>query len=91
MLLPDTDESQVFSRSTESGQRLSYQPIRFENQTIRCSISIGVASVLPEETDVIDALSRADQALYCAKQFGRNRVVHREQMSQMRPMMPAHA
>jgi len=91
MVLPDTDESQAVQPLDRIRQRLSYQPIRFENQTIRCSISIGVASVLPEETDVIDALSRADQALYCAKQFGRNRVVHREQMSQMRPMMPAHA
>lgn len=91
LVMPDTDEKQAVQPLDRIRQRLAFQPIRFEKQDIRCSISMGVASVLPEETDIIDAISRADQALYCAKQFGRNRVVHKEQMTHIQPMIAAHA
>jgi diguanylate cyclase (GGDEF)-like protein len=91
VVMPDTTEQQAIQPLDRVRQILAYRPIRFENQTIRCSISIGVASIAPEETDIIDALSRADQALYCAKQFGRNRVVHRDLMSHLQPVLQAHA
>lgn len=91
IVLPDTDEKQAMQPLDRIRHRLSFSATRFENQKIRCSISMGIAQVFPEETDIIDAISRADQALYCAKQFGRNRVVHKEQMSRIRSVMPAHA
>lgn len=91
LVMPDTNEKQAAQPLDRIRQRLSLQPIRFEKETIRCSVSIGIAEVNPEETDIIEAISRADQALYCAKQFGRNRVVQKDQMSRMQTMMPAHA
>ncbi len=39
-----------------------------------CTVSIGVAMVGPEESSVEPAMHRADEALYCAKEAGRNRV-----------------
>lgn len=51
-------------------------PLQHEGNTIRITISIGVAQA--EATDAANGLSavltRADRALYCAKQAGRNRV-----------------
>jgi diguanylate cyclase (GGDEF)-like protein len=38
------------------------------------TISIGIGIVLPDDENASKALSRADQAMYRAKQTGRNRV-----------------
>jgi diguanylate cyclase (GGDEF)-like protein len=42
---------------------------------IRVTVSIGIAERRPDDTDLSALLGRADQALYRAKQAGRNRVV----------------
>lgn len=91
IVMPDTNEHQTVQPLDRIRHRLSFSTTEFKNQSIRCSISIGVATVFPVETDIIDAISRADQALYCAKQFGRNRVVHKDQMKHCQPIMPVHA
>lgn len=39
-----------------------------------CSVSIGVAERLPHEQQISAVLTRADEALYCAKRTGRDRV-----------------
>ncbi len=46
----------------------------FEDQAMPVTISIGVASRLPNETDWTQFFKRADAALYKSKQSGRNRV-----------------
>jgi len=46
-----------------------------ESEKFRFTASIGVAQWLPGEITIEAALDRADQALYSAKTFGRNRVV----------------
>ncbi len=50
-------------------------PLQSEDAAVRMSISIGVAEHLAGDEKWEDILRRADQALYCAKQQGRNRVV----------------
>ncbi|MBI5302778.1 MAG: GGDEF domain-containing protein [Chloroflexi bacterium] len=45
-----------------------------QRQEIRISVSIGVASLSHQVFDSTELLVNADQALYCAKQAGRNRV-----------------
>lgn len=69
VLLPDTnrDEArQVVQRILEATANQSAQP--------HCTVSIGLATVQPDDTDTLQALiSRADAALYRAKHQGRNR------------------
>jgi diguanylate cyclase (GGDEF)-like protein len=43
-------------------------------QVIKVTISIGVAELVPEDADSMTLLNKADEALYRAKQNGRNRV-----------------
>ena len=45
-----------------------------EGKAIRLTVSVGVATRLPMETEPAAAVARADQALYAAKRGGRNRV-----------------
>lgn len=50
-------------------------PLEFNGKQVGCTVSIGVAS-FPEDGLTIDAIaSRADRAMYQAKESGRNRVV----------------
>lgn len=46
----------------------------FEGKKIPVTISVGVASKLPQETEWTQIYDRADKALYQSKQGGRNRV-----------------
>jgi len=47
----------------------------FEGQRIHVTISLGVAGMTPVVKDVTDLIGKADEALYKAKNGGRNRVV----------------
>ena len=47
--------------------------IEWEGHTIRYTISLGVAPLMPEHTTVLEWLKSADEALYRSKETGRNR------------------
>jgi diguanylate cyclase (GGDEF)-like protein len=49
-------------------------PIKHDQDTLRCTISVGVAALVPGEPSPEDLYKRADEQLYAAKQAGRNRV-----------------
>jgi two-component system cell cycle response regulator len=54
-------------------QTIELHPFVFENKKIKVTISIGVSSIIPNDSwDKI--YNRADQALYQSKQSGRNRI-----------------
>lgn len=53
-------------------------PVAYEGRMIQMTLSIGVTALSPQDSDSTVALSRADKALYLAKEQGRNRVVHLE-------------
>ena len=48
--------------------------LKQEQESVRCTISLGVATLLPDESSPEDLYKRADERLYEAKQSGRNRV-----------------
>jgi diguanylate cyclase (GGDEF)-like protein len=48
-------------------------PVQFGSHTIRVTVSVGAAMVAQSDRDIQDVIQRADQALYEAKAFGRNR------------------
>ncbi|MGB0386767.1 MAG: histidine kinase N-terminal 7TM domain-containing protein [Ardenticatenaceae bacterium] len=74
IILPDTDLSIAY----KVAQRLRKQVESHSVQTIygplSVTISLGVAHITPEVTTLAHLLEQADQALYCAKKNGRNRV-----------------
>jgi diguanylate cyclase (GGDEF)-like protein len=57
--------------------RQSVEQYAIEGQpgkTLHCSVSVGVTLLQPEDSNMDELLQRADQALYLAKERGRNRV-----------------
>lgn len=74
VLLPDTDKEGA--REAAERIRISVDKHRFQayDETVKTEVSIGVAS-FPEDSVVAQSLiDKSDQALYHAKQEGRNRV-----------------
>lgn len=74
ILLPQTDvqSAQVFAERLRAA--IACTPTQLPDQTIPITISIGLSPLLPGDALPDHALARADQALYLAKELGRNRV-----------------
>lgn len=75
MLLVSCDGDHAAEVAERLRQRVAALTIHHENAAIPVTISIGVAAATASETRLEAALLRADQALYVAKQRGRNQVV----------------
>ena len=77
-VLPDTDLDEAFSIADKLRIAIEQQDYihtwRTTARAIPFTVSIGVATRAPGEAEVGTVLKRADQALYKAKQGGRNRV-----------------
>lgn len=56
-------------------ERIATHPADFEGAAIPMTISIGVSVIRSDDASVDDVLARADQALYAAKNAGRNRAL----------------
>ncbi len=75
MLLPETDATGAFSFAERLRKRVEELEIRVDQQTIRVTISCGVATYRSEfQTSVKAFVNEADQGLYLAKNEGRNQV-----------------
>lgn len=55
--------------------RLAQRPLNFGRQQIHVTVSIGIAAIVAADLSADAVLSRSDDALYQAKEQGRNRVV----------------
>ena len=75
MLLPETPLDTAMAAAQRLGATLAETPIQTEKGPVPVTVSIGVAALLNGENLTLEVLlERADQAMYAAKQAGRNQV-----------------
>lgn len=74
VLLTDAGTATGVGMAERLRQQIAALEVRFKSLTLRCTISMGVATPQPGETRD-GYLHRADMALYSAKRSGRDRVV----------------
>lgn len=72
LILPDTPILGA-QQVAEGLRRQIGENARLGSDDVRVTVSLGVASVLPDEMDLTALIGRADDALYRAKRGGRNR------------------
>ncbi len=75
VLLPHTDLEEALRVAERVRERFSKVVFRFDSQTVRLTVSAGVAACESQECDLEGLLYRADKALYRAKVEGKNRTV----------------
>jgi len=82
-LLPGTDVDGAESLAMRLCERIAQSTLEVDGQPIRCTVSIGVATMAADLQDVDGFLQRADRAMYAAKHAGRNRA------ARWSPQLPA--
>ena len=75
VLLPHTNSDKALLVAERIRQRVAQIPIPVPKATIHITISIGVATYLESDRSIDNILKRADDALYEAKNQGRDRVI----------------
>jgi len=73
IFLPETTLAGAAEAAEKVRHRLTEAPLLFDGEELHLSVSIGVAEAARDEA-VTEVVRRADEALYRAKQAGRNRV-----------------
>jgi diguanylate cyclase (GGDEF)-like protein len=74
VILPETNLEQSRKIAETIIKAIAEKPIEFESQLINVTTSIGVSSLREEHRDYLMLFAEADEALYSAKELGRNRV-----------------
>jgi diguanylate cyclase (GGDEF)-like protein len=74
LLIPDTDIDGALQLAERIRLIVAENHIVYQGCQIRCTISIGVATLQPTDAKIDDCLKRADIAMYHAKKKGRNRL-----------------
>lgn len=73
LLLPNTSAAAAYRLAQRLHLTLRQSVISHEHAKIGYTVSIGVISLVPRETDTIETLlNKADRSLYLAKETGRN-------------------
>ena len=76
LVLPESDLEGVVRVAESLRRRIQHNPIRYKDAAIELTGSIGIAILEPGQRIGAEALIRmADEAMYCAKNLGGNRVV----------------
>ena len=73
-LLPDTDEPRAIVVADRLRQVIAERVVFFDTGNVQMTISIGIAIFNPKKDTLDDIISRADSALYQAKELGKNRI-----------------
>jgi diguanylate cyclase (GGDEF)-like protein len=73
-ILADTSRDKAFAVAERIRTSFAQAALEVDDRPVGATVSIGVVYCDGPELDVHDLLAQADQALYCAKENGRNRV-----------------
>lgn len=74
LVLPHTEIESAVMLAERIRGKMEAMVIPYDDQEIRCTISVGVATITAQTEDEKMLLELADQALYDAKEGGRNRI-----------------
>ncbi len=74
IVMPETAEIDAYRVAETVRKAICNHPFTFAGLNFSTTISIGVASLNQKTDDIESMLKKADEALYCAKQSGRNSV-----------------
>ncbi|MDJ0554105.1 MAG: diguanylate cyclase [Microcoleaceae cyanobacterium MO_207.B10] len=72
-ILPETNGEQALVLADRIRTMVANNIIETKQGNLSLTLSIGVTSYHPDDTSIDDMISRADQAVYQAKELGRNR------------------
>ena len=75
IVLPETNLEGARALAEGLREKIESSRLVFQNEQIRVTISIGVASLGDQDRSSVDLIKHADTKLYDAKRAGRNRVV----------------
>ena len=75
IFMPETGVAGAVEATEKARQHFAESPLEVQGSRLGLTLSIGVAEARPGEA-IADVIRRADEALYRAKQEGRNRVAH---------------
>jgi diguanylate cyclase (GGDEF)-like protein len=73
-ILPNTPSSDGANLAEQIRKKIQERPLNYDNTVIHITASFGV-SVLDKNTEIKQALTQTDDAMYIAKRNGRNQVV----------------
>jgi diguanylate cyclase (GGDEF)-like protein/PAS domain S-box-containing protein len=74
VILPETELAAAVDVAERLRQHLAERPLIAEREAVPCTVSVGVAQLNARDHTIDDLFNRADEALYVAKNNGRNRV-----------------
>jgi diguanylate cyclase (GGDEF)-like protein len=77
VILPDTDAAAALSIAERLREDMQNAEVIIDGDHIKITVCIGVTVLDEGDADTGQPMSRADDALYCAKEEGRNRVKRR--------------
>jgi len=83
VILPDTPVGGARQVSENLRRAIAEHPVMWNDNQVIVTASFGIASVMQGEHDPLDAIARADAALYRAKQHGRNLIELEEEPSEL--------
>lgn len=83
IMLPASTEEEVYALAERLRQSYAAMRLRIGNETLHSTISIGLADSRHAGGSFANLVGAADQALYRAKQSGRNRVVMYSRMASL--------
>lgn len=75
ILLTETSKDLAYAIAERLRKRLSLTPFVVHSQIFAVTLSAGIATIQPDDDDLLTVIRRGDKALYRAKEKGRNCVI----------------